>query len=73
MRFAQRSQGFHAQATQQVEVIEAETPAAAGRLLSEILDRFAVQVVSLSHWQQTFGPGRVLYGITVVLEEEPDA
>lgn len=69
MRFAQRSQGFHEQTDQQVEIFTGITPEAAAIKLSQTVEKFAIRVVTLSHWHQ---PGfHDVYGITAVLEEEP--
>lgn len=74
MRFAHRSQGFHAHSEQQVEIFTGTTPNEAAVKLSEFIAGFAIKVVSLSHWQQQMGHNaqHSLYGITAVLEEEPD-
>jgi len=75
MRFAQRAapehggSGFCPQSTQQVEVIEATTPQQAAVMLSEMVARYAIEVVSLSHWQ-TVGQYAQVYGITVVFREQ---
>lgn len=70
MRVAQRSQGFHNEARQQIEIFTGVTPQDAALKLSELIASRALQVVALSHWHHTSGI-YTNYGITAVLEEEP--